>query len=617
MPVSYPVWAAWAALAWVAIFQCVGWGLWRALWRGSNPGRLVPCVPALLGLFFQQALGMGGIMILLLVVAVAGIFDGFWLTVVLVLCCAPVAFVACRDRRGLRERGASGERVVAWQWWVMGCAALLSVAVSWRFPGAWDDTAYHLPMARTFVEQHALAANEWLRFPYFPAYMHLLFAAGLLVDVWLAQWLATWPVVVLLAGLMGAAQWLGRHCAWGAVAWVVFVLSPPLGHSLGFAFVDAGLAMFCTTAVLAMALWVQSGEWGRFEWVIFAGGCAGMAAGIKFHGLVVAAALAVAMMAVSAMGRRAPLAVLRCVVVYGLACVAVGGFWYLRSFVVTGDPIHPAGGAMFGYYLWTRQDLALQVAEQASHGLAKQWAFFIPAIWHAGVPFVYAIFGLPLMLLDARARAWSVVGLVVWANVLFWFYASQVDRYLVPVLPLAALFCIGVACRGVALIAVGARGHAGSWTTRCVAWPWREGLAVLCVTCVAAWSVKQWLQRPSMKEQQSGFGEIALLRKASQEAPRYGRRVLDMGYENAFFYYDGQMVGDWFGRAAFPRIADCSDICRMPDAEKLRAIMHELNVRMVLIHSVKFPFDRTQYSAHMHLLADDGVGFLYGLKAGE
>ena len=32
---------------------------------------------------------------------------------------------------------------------------------------------------------------------------------------------------------------------------------------------------------------------------------------------------------------------------FGLTALAVGGAWYLRSFVISGDPIHPVGGHIF------------------------------------------------------------------------------------------------------------------------------------------------------------------------------------------------------------------------------------------------------------------------------
>ena len=58
-----------AALAWVCWFQLLGQGVWHGFWRGRSPGREV--LPGVLELFFQQVLGMGAAMALLLLLAVA------------------------------------------------------------------------------------------------------------------------------------------------------------------------------------------------------------------------------------------------------------------------------------------------------------------------------------------------------------------------------------------------------------------------------------------------------------------------------------------------------------------------------------------------------------------
>ena len=595
-----------AALAWVCVFQVLGQGLWHGLWRGRSLGLGCEALPGVLVLFFQQVLGMGAAMLLLLLLAVAGLFYWPGLAGGMAMAVSAAAWLA-------RGRTLMVPRCAMWEWLALACAALLAVAVSWRFPGAWDDTAYHLPMARAIVDHHALAVNEWLRFPYFPAFMQLLFAAGLLVDVWLAQWLATWPVVLTLLGLMGAARWLCGHSGWGVLAWALYLRTPALEHSLGFAYVDAGLALFCMAAVLAVALWAQPGATGARTWLWLGGACAGIAGGIKFHGLVVAAALGCVVLVQSLwVTFSGPVGALRrdllsCLLAYVLPCAGLAGFWYLRSFWLTGDPIHPAGGSVFGYYLWTAQDMALQVAEQASHGVSKEWTHFLQAIWHARVPYLYAAFCVPLLLVAPGGRVWAIVGSVTWAVTLFWFWISQVDRYLMPVLPLAALLCVGLAWR-VALWLMPA--------TRITMSVCKQGLVVLALACcvyLAWWSVQEWRQRPPVLAQRDGFAEVALLQRAQELAPEYGTRVLNLGYENAFYYYRGEFIGDWFGRAAFWRIADCSQQCRMRSPEETRKAMQALGIRMVLIHSGKFSFDEARYSAQMVLLAKNGAGFLYGL----
>lgn len=600
------------AFAWGLAFQAIGSGLWHIFWhKAAVSGRYQRPLNHLLVLFYQQVLGIGASMLILQALAVLGLFHTVGLIVAFALVLLPLTLLLSGLRLGFRPgaRARMTSLMRWWEWGVLACAVLLSVMVSWRFPGAWDDTSYHLPLARTIVEHHALVANEWLRFPYFPAFMHLLFAAGLLVDVWLAQWLATWPVVVILVGLMGASRWLCRHAAWGVLAWTLVVSTPALTHSLGFAYVDVGLALFCMAAVVAVALWAQSKTLKSCAWLVMAGGCAGIAVGIKVHGLVVAAGIGCAVLGAAVWTgqvERVP----KLWASFGLPCVALGGFWYARSYWVTGDPVHPVGASVFGYYLWTAGDMAIQVAEQATHGVPKQWGQVLLGIWRAHVPYLYAAFCIPLLVTSGYARAWAVVGCVVWVNTLFWFWVSQVDRYLVPVLPLAALLCMGVAL----CVARGASVVVGVSVLEKTLRRYGGVLALVCGIWLAWSAITAWLQRPPINIQSQAYDEIPLLRRAQELAPKYGNRVLNLGYENAFFYYNGQLVGDWFGRAAFWRIADCRQKCHMRSPDETQRVMQELEVRMVLINARKFPFDEARYSSDFVFLARNGDGFLYGLK---
>ena len=591
----------------VMLFQMMGRSLWRVICQ-SAPGAC--CLPALLVLFFQQVLGIGSAMLVLLGLALVGAFD----VPGLLGACALVAMGAWWvERRPLnpalppndgldRAAGPGGASVVLWEWVVLLAGMIVIGMASWRFPGHWDDTAYHLPLARTIVEHHGLAANEWLRFPYFPAYAQLLFAAGLLMDPSLAQWLANWPVVVTLLGLMGAGHWLLGHSGWGVLAWLIYVRTPLVESILGFAYLDVLLALYCTATGLAAVVWVRADGRKDYRWLVLAGLCAGIASGMKLQGLVVAAAVGVGVLVFSGVSRQT----FRNLAWYGFACLAVCVFWYARSAWVTGDPIHPAGGAVFGYYLWTPQDLQSQVAEQAVHGVPKQWKNFVDGLLRVDAIFLLAALILPLFGWGRR-RAWAMLWLMVVLLVLFWFWISQVSRYLMPVLPLGALLALALAHQMLAWGAARLPAVRGAGLLFAVVPP------MLMFAYVGVTGHKLWLQ-PTVQAQRESRSEVVLLERAQTLQAQYGHRVLNFGYENAFFFYSGQLVGDWFGKAAFAKASDCDGACRLRSAKEVEQLMHRLGIRLVLIHAERFQFDKDDYSEHLDLIAKQGSGYLYALK---
>ncbi|MEM8996732.1 MAG: hypothetical protein AAGF23_18245, partial [Acidobacteriota bacterium] len=65
--------------------------------------------------------------------------------------------------------------------WGWLAAALPLVVLALYPPTGWDETAYHLPYVRAFLEAGGLVFAEYLRYPVFPQVAEMLFlAAGLL-----------------------------------------------------------------------------------------------------------------------------------------------------------------------------------------------------------------------------------------------------------------------------------------------------------------------------------------------------------------------------------------------------------------------------------------------------
>ena len=474
---------------------------------------------------------------------------------------------------------------------------------AWRVPGHWDDTSYHLAMARTFVTHQGLAANEFLRFPYFPAYMQLLFALALLMsgDV-LAQWMATLPVFLTVLGLMGFSRWQLGSSTWGAAAGALYVLAPSVAATLGYAYVDSGLALFCIAALWSLAVWWSgTGDRSHGRWLALAGLFAGLAGGIKLLGLVFAALLGVAVLLKAQRWRP--------VLGYGAICTLVCGGWYLRSYILTGDPVHPAGGAIFGYYLWDAADLALQQAEQSHHGLPKVWANFFPAFQYIGLTYVWPAFVLPIFL-QRLPHVWWLLWGVMLAFSLFWFYVSQVDRYLVPTLALACLLsvvCVRcVACTLVSLLSVDAflalRFFGKTFSSAALL---MGGIGFLTL------NLKQLIQRPSLQMQLAARPEIVLLKKAETLAPQFGNKVLTIGYENSYYYYNGQLMGDWFGLARYSKYAECTKTCRLNSAVNIVRDMDLYGADLLLINGKMFEFNSNEYDKQFQLLMKVDQGYLY------
>ncbi|MCY3839900.1 MAG: hypothetical protein OXH09_14805 [Gammaproteobacteria bacterium] len=307
------------------------------------------------------ATGMAGCMVVLAALASAGWLNAGAVAVVLAVALAANLAMArrrpgaapVRFRDGIARlqvvlhRNATAVAVVC-----LLSLPLLVSAVTGSFGG--DSYIYHLPQARLFADTGRLAVNEHLQVPLHPHYYHLLYAVALLAwDDRLANAIHAASAALSVLGLYFLGRiWVGRGAALLAcalyVAFAASIHSAPAAavsayvgygtavftlfayHCLGRALVDANGRMLCLACLLM-----------------------GVSLGIKVQAWVGVPAFAMlAVAAVPKIRRFGP------VFAAGLLAGVVGGFWYLRNFLVSGDPFHPLGGNVFGHWSWNAADLA-------------------------------------------------------------------------------------------------------------------------------------------------------------------------------------------------------------------------------------------------------------------
>lgn len=450
--------------------------------------------------------------------------------------------------------------------------------VAFHPPGHWDDTMYHLPLARDTLRHQGIVLNEYLRFPLFPQNINLLLALGLMLgsDV-MAQAFASIPLFVMGLGLMGAASWIMGSPLAGAIATVVLFTLGPIKSPLGYAYIDNGLAMFCWAATLALALWASKGKEHRsYNWLIVTGLLAGGAAGSKYFGGVFAVLLGSYLLIVRRDWKASA--------AYAAAVLAAGTWWYIRSFVVSGDPLHPAGGEVFGYFLWNAEDLLRQQSEQAMHGVSSNPLYLWAALKEANViVWALAFAGLAFRNTPTPVRALQFTFL---AYFIFWFFVTQVTRYLAPVAAVGTLLSFYTLYRCHALVSAKTRAK----------WARSRG-------AVAGYVLLALLTSYAGNRYHKYHGEMAewnailakepgyqLFSKANTLIPIYGPRLVQLGFENAVYFFDGTVIGDWFGPGRYSSMLDCEvGPCKPVNAELMRQQMMKFGSRMLAISADQYP----------------------------
>ncbi len=537
--------------------------------------------------------------------------------------------------RGAGEATAGGStlprrRLGAWA--VAGGVLLTPLfALALYPPSAFDETLYHLPVARAFAATGGLPFLPEVRTPVFPQLAEVLSAALLLV----ADDVAT-HFVALLANLLTAgvlAVWAGARfgAATGGLAALIWLGNPIVTYLGGTGYVEPLLALFVTTACWALSQWRATG--GR-AWLVLAAVFAASAADVKYLGLFFVAALAAAVLlpppsqADAAVGGRGVRG--RALALFAAVAAAVLLPWYGRIVAWTGNPVFPFLPEIFGETAWNVpvQDLSgLSLgADLASwvEVLRHYFARLLPVSWDVVLrrtrvgqmpPFspLYLI-SVPLIaftaLRDRRTRAAAALGA---AYCLLFPLLPADSRYLVPVLPLFSLvMAVGIAAGLTSAI-------------RRLRLPARRqrttGLALALLLSSPGWLYASYrLSRlgPLPTTPGARSAHLARLLPVYPAVERLdaelvpGERVYLLYAEEMRYHVRGEVVGDWSGpdnyREIGPLLADPGALAR-----RLRA----RGVRYLLVGKTRTPLpprERAPWPENFRLLYEDPAAALYALR---
>lgn len=313
-------------------------------------------------------------------------------------------------------------------------------------PADHDATLFHLPIAKYFSNWHGIRFTPYLRYPVFPFNMQMLYTLMLLFyDDVSAQ---TLHFIFLLLSSTAIIAWGKRlqYPAAGVLGAFLLLSSPHQYMFSSEACLDTGLTFFLTLGLYSFTTWIYNRDQ---RWLVLSGVFLGLSCGIKYTAIFTAILIFLATIVFDIRERK-----LRHAVIFGLVTFAVGIPWYIRNVIYTGNPVFPFMPGLFGYSLWDESDLARQMANLNSLGVAKDFInlFKVPFLLISNpLPFegVFPyhklwLYGLPaaIVMCNFKAQTRWLLGFIL-AVYVYWFYSSQASRYLDPAFPILGL-CIGI-----------------------------------------------------------------------------------------------------------------------------------------------------------------------------
>jgi 4-amino-4-deoxy-L-arabinose transferase-like glycosyltransferase len=417
-----------------------------------------------------------------------------------------------------------------------------------------------------------------------------------------AQVLATLPLFVTSVGLFGACKLFIRSTSAAYLAVGVFLSLGPINDTLGYAYIDNLLALYSWAATLALAIWLRNPRDSN-TWLIICGVLMGTAAGTKLFGAVLAVFVGLYLLLVIRQWRV--------VLIYAFSTLLFGIGWYVRSFYISGDPVHPAGGNYFGHYLWNAADLLSQVQEQSTHGAVKNPFSIFKALQVAGLSILIPALGV-MAQIAGRRRPVLFLYIVFVLYLVFWLLSAQVARYLAPVFALGSFLSVLFLYQaGLGNSLKLLEKHLGERVLKTVA-----VLGVLvCAVSLGIFFAKPVSEKlanwDSSLAARSGF---KVMEAANSLKPQYGDKLMQLGFENAIYFFKGTVIGDWFGPGRYSNMILCAERCQLAPAGQIVTLMKGFNAQMLAVNAKRFQFEPEHYKDLFEIKFQTNEEFLLVLK---
>ena len=313
-----------------------------------------------------------------------------------------------------------------------------------------DALVYHLAAPKLFLKHHGFYFIPGSIYSNLPFQAEMLYLAALFLDGdLLAKGLNFIAFPVVLLGIWQfSVHKMGNSYPFTSI--FIFAMLPSVFELTHISYSDMYAALFVLGAVYAFCQWNEREE---NDWIVIAALFTGLAVSTKYSTLILpfVGFLGILLRYRQATEGGKPL---RVISLYLAVTAITGSPFYIKSWLLTGNPLYP-----FYYGIFGGRDLTPEIA-RLFEGLYKYMGMGRGLLDYFLLPLNMSLFAkmnssqfdgmigpvflLLLPLLIGIKNKWPILQIVITYSFVcfaFWASSSQDLRYLVPVLPFLAILC--------------------------------------------------------------------------------------------------------------------------------------------------------------------------------
>ena len=516
---------------------------------------------------------------------------------------------------------------------------ILIMPLSLHPPVAWDSIEAYLPMAKMYANSHFLSTDPYLRGWFFPQGASMLFSMVYLMasSAVAVQLFNTYLYLLIFGGLVFAARRIGGF----SMAIMVGGLTLGLPFALWLSsvvYTDTYLALLIFSACYVILIEDQSAMKDKY---VITGLLCGAALAVKQTAgvlwlIIFGMQLYTSLKYKSSQWKRDAL---MHIILFLIMIIP----WYIRSYLITGNPVYPFAIGIFGNHgPWTLQEIQGQVD---NYNLGKFGGILLsPAALidlfknnygGEGLVHPFSVFlSIGVVLSIFSPTFWSTkimkLNIIIVLFFLFTSFESVFIRYLYPIIPLMILLA-GIGWNNIIKIYISIIHKTSEIFNNRINMDYAIKVTSLVTALIFFLPGLNYLLHNL-----NGIGIVITPEKEKvfleEKLPAYKAlnflnsnynsqyKVYAVHLENMKYYADGQFIGDWFGPDSFGRFMEDTNLTPTNlNLVKENLSKEKFDFMLLSNESIKVP--KASIDKNFEKVYDDGnyviIKPIPSLKSGE